>query len=291
MKKFILIFITAFIGTQALFAQCSPVPNDFEMRLLTTSKSTVTIQIRYHAGVNPKAESSLPNQQFRIDGLVFAIAWPTTSNTIHFTETKSLLAPFDVALDAVLTNGTNKNALDNIQTFFHNNTTSLPTAYTANWKANEWMNIATLSYTGDLQTNDFFSFVTCDYGIAHPNSYYGNSTTDPWFAMLDNNGKYVQYSPKMITELPKNVSVNNVFKIYPNPATTDIHIDIQTNVASNAAIKIVDETGRIVKIIAVELQSGNNINNIYINELAAGNYYVHITDGKSIDYIQKIQKL
>ena len=79
---------------------------------------------------------------------------------------------------------------------------------------------------------------------------------------------------------------------YNNRNYNDIRpIDIQTNVASNAAIKIVDETGRIVKIIAVELQSGNNINNIYINELAAGNYYVHITDGKSIDYIQKIQKL
>lgn len=52
-----------------------------------------------------------------------------------------------------------------------------------------------------MANGDYFSLLNCDYGLAHPNSYYGNSATDPWLSILED-GKSLQYSPKMITELP-----------------------------------------------------------------------------------------
>jgi hypothetical protein len=291
MKKIISIFATAIIGIQISMAQCSSVANDFEIRLLPTANNNVTIQMRHHDGTNELSKSTLPSNEFLLDGLVFAIAWPTTSANIQFADSKLLATPFEMITDVRASNVSFKNAADNMQTFYHNNTTSLPTAFASTWVANEWVTIATLAYTGKLQTNDFFSLVTCDYGIAHPNSYSGNSNTDPWFAMLTKDGKYLQYSPKMITELPSNISMNNTFSIYPNPATTDINVDVIVEKATSVAVKIMDANGKIVKIVNMELQAGNNSNTILVNELATGNYIVHITDGKSIDYKQKLQKL
>jgi Secretion system C-terminal sorting domain len=291
MKKIIAIFATAIIGIQLSMAQCSSVVNDFEIRLLPTANNTLTIQMRHAAKANALSQSILPNSEFKLDGLVFAIAWPTTSNNIHFVDSKNAAAPFAIIADIPSANVSSKKAQDNFQTFFHNNTISLPTAFSSTWIADQWITIATLSYTGKLSSNDFFSLVTCDYGMAHPNSYSGNSTTDPWFAMITKEGKYVQYSPKMITELPSNLENNNTFSIYPNPASTTINVSIDINIATQVAVKIMDESGKIVKIIALELFAGKNVNSITISELASGNYIVHITDGKSIDHVQKMTKL
>ena len=77
----------------------------------------------------------------------------------------------------------------------------MPTAFKSDWLNNKWYDVATINFTGTLVNGDYFSLVNCDYGLAHPNSYNGNSTTDPWLSILED-GKSFQYSPKMITELP-----------------------------------------------------------------------------------------
>jgi hypothetical protein len=89
----------------------------------------------------------------------------------------------------------------NIRTLVHDNSIIMPTAFKADWLNNKWYDVATINFTGTLVNGDYFSLVNCDYGLAHPNSYNGNSTTDPWLSILED-GKSFQYSPKMITELP-----------------------------------------------------------------------------------------
>ncbi len=165
----------------------------------------------------------------------------------------------------------------------------MPVAFN-NWEDGQWKEIASVNYSGTLANGDFFSLLNCDYGIAHPNSYYGNSTTDPWFAVLDANNNYMQYSPKMITELPVN-SLNNTFKIYPVPTNNDLQIEIESVIATDAAAKILDINGRVIKIVNFEINKGKSINTINIGALPAGDYFINVTDGKTLNYNQKISKI
>jgi hypothetical protein len=186
--------MTIIIGTQVASAQCSPTLNNFEIKLSQTGDQTLKVQMRYHADAVNGAESVLPSTKQVFDGLIFAITWPTTSRVELTKCTEN-----NVDIDLIIDNSPSQNK--NIRTLVHDNSITMPTAFKADWTNDKWYDVATISFTGTLAAGDYFSLLNCDYGLAHPNSYYGNSTTDPWLSILED-GKSFQYSPKMITELP-----------------------------------------------------------------------------------------
>ncbi len=77
---------------------------------------------------------------------------------------------------------------------------------------------------------------------------------------------------------------------YPNPVTSNLNIDVNTPNATHSQVKITDATGRIVKIIEVQLQSGNNTIQVDMQHLADGMYMVQITNNKGLNYTQPIRK-
>jgi hypothetical protein len=286
MKLFIIASIICFSVLQAN-AQCSTTPNNFEIRLHQSKAQQINIAIRYNDALQTK--SVLPDVNLMMDGLVFAFSWPTTSSNIALQSCKSSNVNFDMIIDNVKANTTlQKTQSDFIQTIFHNNTTTVPTAFASAWLANEWIEIATITYTGTLQKNDFFSLLNCDYGLANPNSYSGNSTTDPWFAMMDVQKNYLQYSPKMITEIP--LANNNTFTIYPVPTTGVLHIDVQSNIATNAVVKVINTQGQVLKTVLMELEKGENKNEIDITDLPNASYQIQVTDGKMMSFGKMIVK-
>ncbi len=288
MKRLFTILLTTLVSASIANAQCSSTPNNFEIKLAQTGEQTLTVQMRYHADAVAGASKIAPNTKQMLDGLVFGISWPTTSN-VKLIECASANAPFAVAFDESIPSTANKQTQDNIKTLFHDNRFTVPTAFAKEWNADQWMTIATISFSGKLTNGDYFSLLNCDYGLAHPNSYVGNSTTDPWFAMIDEAGNYNQYSPKMITEMP--VGFVNSFNVYPIPTSGDLTLDVECTTNTSAAVKVLDRTGRLVKTVVFTLEKGKNTNQINIGELPAGDYMIQLTDGKALNFTKKVTKI
>jgi hypothetical protein len=290
MKKIIIILASIVIGATASIAQCSDVLNNFEIKLVPVAGSTLKLQIRHTSNGVAGAKSETPIATTKLDGLIFALSYPTTSNNIEIVSVKSDFKKFNIAQDVTVGKGVlNKVKADNVITFFHDNTTLMPEALELDWTADKWYDLATVTYKGNLQIGDFFSLLNCDYGLAHPNSYLGNSTTDPWFALF-NNDQYLQYSPKMITEMPTADLANNFCSIYPVPTNGELTIEIESSITTQVAAKVIDNNGKIVKIVLFEITKGKNINKIDIGELVSGNYMIQVTDGKSMNFNEKVIK-
>jgi hypothetical protein len=285
MKKVIVSLLAIVAGISQVYAQCSDVINNYELKLSPKGDNSISIQMRHRADKTVADQS--PTAQIGIDGLVFAIAWPTTSDiTIGNVSTSY---PFSMYQDkAVGHQGQNKTTTDNMATFYHNS--DMPNVIKATWKEDVWYDVATISYSGTLQGNDIISFVTCEYGLSHPNSYSGNSHTDPWFMMMDMaSHEVIQYSPKMITELPSTIQATS-YKVYPNPSSEVFNVDIQTELTTQVGIQLLDASGRVVKTDYSNVVPGLNKASITVADITPGNYTIKITDGKTLNYIQKVQK-
>lgn len=74
---------------------------------------------------------------------------------------------------------------------------------------------------------------------------------------------------------------NNLFSIYPNPATTSFTL---TNLPSEATIQLIDQTGRIVSTENATSQTQS----ISTNTLHAGIYFVHVTSKNGETSTQKL---
>jgi hypothetical protein len=79
------------------------------------------------------------------------------------------------------------------------------------------------------------------------------------------------------TSLNNLTTVENV-TVYPNPATTNLNINVKATASNQLNIKLVDLTGRVLIQESNTVVSGDN--NLTINTalLSAGNYILNITD-------------
>jgi hypothetical protein len=78
--------------------------------------------------------------------------------------------------------------------------------------------------------------------------------------------------------------------MYPNPVNSNLHVDINTPKATVATMKIMDATGRTVKVVEMQLQEGNNTTQVDMQGLADGVYMINITNAKGLNYAQPVRK-
>jgi hypothetical protein len=78
--------------------------------------------------------------------------------------------------------------------------------------------------------------------------------------------------------------------MYPNPATSELNVDINIVKATNAKMKIMDATGRVVKQIDMNLKAGGNQTKVSLEGLSDGMYMVNISNDKGLHYAQTIRK-
>lgn len=69
---------------------------------------------------------------------------------------------------------------------------------------------------------------------------------------------------------------DHIALLYPNPATDKVNVSIFVNKKEKAQLRIIDESGRIIKQQPWELAAGANALPININNLANGVYYVEL---------------
>lgn len=90
---------------------------------------------------------------------------------------------------------------------------------------------------------------------------------------VDLDEKYA-YSKTVLIRFDKSIYINNV---YPAPATTILHVALESNIKTNMNLSVIDMNGKIVKQSAIALNKGNNIFDIDINSLSKGMYILKIS--------------
>jgi hypothetical protein len=102
----------------------------------------------------------------------------------------------------------------------------------------------------------------------------------------DRNNK-VNYAKEIVDIYYGNGSV---VTLYPNPTQSELHVDINIEKATAAKIKLFDATGRVVRMIDMQLKAGINTNIIDMKELADGIYMLEVSNGKGLQYTQTVRK-
>jgi hypothetical protein len=82
----------------------------------------------------------------------------------------------------------------------------------------------------------------------------------------------------------------NQVRIYPNPVSDELHIDMYADKETRAFVKMIDATGKVVRMVEFTLHAGNNTNSIDLQGLSDGMYLVDISDTKQIHYRQSVLK-
>jgi len=98
----------------------------------------------------------------------------------------------------------------------------------------------------------------------------------------------VTFVPNTISAAPEQVAVvetesviaDNEFQVYPNPAVDELTISYLTKTTGFYTVKIIDQTGRIVKTIITE--GSNEKSTIDISSLSQGLYFVSLTTGDKV---------
>ncbi len=82
----------------------------------------------------------------------------------------------------------------------------------------------------------------------------------------------------------KGYATNELIKVFPNPATTEIILKVYFEGPDNVKINVLDDQGKLVKQSSADFYKGNNIKNINISGLPKSNYLIRIvkSDGTQL---------
>lgn len=69
----------------------------------------------------------------------------------------------------------------------------------------------------------------------------------------------------------------NSFKVYPNPTTGDLKIELTNNLIQNALVEIVNVDGKVM--LTQEIKGSTQVNTISLAHLAKGTYLLQVKDG------------
>jgi hypothetical protein len=86
-------------------------------------------------------------------------------------------------------------------------------------------------------------------------------------------------------------STSIIYKVYPNPILDKLHIDIFSLTNQNVNIEIIDNVGKILKIINQTLEKGQNNVKLVLTDLVSGSYILRIKTKNTMLIQEKIIKL
>jgi hypothetical protein len=271
MKKMIIASL-GILGSLNAFSQCPNTTGNYEFSISNDAKS-ITIKARNTTGtirssyVNPAINGNFV-------GLVFGIKWSSKSDVVLYTN--SSVAPFDIAPSAgILEKG------DFHFQSYGDEAKELP-MLSKEFMNGDWHTIATIPYSGNLVNGDKFELVECGF----------DETTNPYFAQMDKMGNYGQFAPNLVrnSSAGANEATANAVIVYPNPTLGDLYVDVSSSVTTRATFKVMDMTGKVVKVIQSDLVEGLNKITVNVAELANGMYMLKVADGKALNYAQTFNK-
>lgn len=78
--------------------------------------------------------------------------------------------------------------------------------------------------------------------------------------------------------------------IYPNPTTNYINVDLYNEAAANIVVKVLDMSGRVVKVVNAKSDKGMNKILVDISEVASGLYTIKVLSNDKQMFTSKINK-
>lgn len=149
---------------------------------------------------------------------------------------------------------------------------------------------------GTTQCSVNFNAVTVDYGSVAAQtvpvtviSYYENTFWDDIleFQAGDCNSGSPNYKPTGVD----NIANSNEFKLYPNPATTEVHVGLANSVSQDAKVSVVlmNMYGQSVGALYSGKASGLNANTtLHLPSVATGIYMVQIIVDGQLAHTEKL---
>jgi hypothetical protein len=131
--------------------------------------------------------------------------------------------------------------------------------------ASQWTTVTVPLYTYSNTANVLVRF----HAIGGSSSNQGNAM------YLDNINLFDQPT----TGVAAKAASINAFDVYPNPASNDVNVAIQTSDATNVNVKVINNLGQVVIAKSASLNSGSNTINIDTKSLPSGVYYVSYDAG------------
>ena len=138
-----------------------------------------------------------------------------------------------------------------------------------------WVTIGKLAAAGNSNTGN-------DYYYADNSNNTGNFFR---IAEFDADGK-----SKLTKIISADCSRGTVAAMWPNPVKEWLYVSLPVGTVSNAVIKLFDGKGALVKQQAEKVLPGNNQFPVYLNNIAAGIYYITVNYNNGKLYTQKIIK-
>ena len=139
-------------------------------------------------------------------------------------------------------------------------------------------NIFTISALNTINPGEFWFGYQSDNQIGF---YWGGSDDNP-ADQLDASENYIfvtkiQASPEMVS-IPEHEAINpmTTTRVYPNPATDMLNIEVNASQASEMSISVYNIMGQMVMNQNVNLTTGINTKPISISNLTSGVYFVTV---------------
>ena len=106
--------------------------------------------------------------------------------------------------------------------------------------------------------------------------------------LQDDNTKEVLQSSEAYESIDiDEYGLNSNFRLFPNPASGEVHIQTSTNTRTNAQVDVVDMTGKRIMAHRFTAGAGDNIYTINTSPLKGGIYFVRLTINNSTS-VQKL---
>lgn len=114
-------------------------------------------------------------------------------------------------------------------------------------------------------------------------------TTQKSFSYENQGPEYFVESNPVINAKPSSVSnavSANAIQVYPNPVVDVVKVDYTSSKSEVLTLKLIDNTGRVVKQITEDVVSGSNTLTMDVQELATGTYSLQLS-GANAEIITK----
>ena len=112
------------------------------------------------------------------------------------------------------------------------------------------------------------------YFYTENNIFYSSDSIIP--IIIDDNANYVAVYD-IATGIKKS-TINEIIKIYPNPASNILQIEIQSNQNTSITLNIIDTKGSLMETKTIT-NSNDIINTSFnVSKLAKGNYLLNLYD-------------
>ena len=158
-----------------------------------------------------------------------------------------------------------------------------------NWQINNEINLSSFELEYSNNGIDFSKLTSVAYhkGISDYSYSHMTLTLKNFYRlkMINADGKYF-YSK--ILSVQKNVSLNKVIIVYPNPAYNDLTVQVNTINSEKISVELIDNSGRALINKSFNVFAGQNYLSIDgMDKLPASSYILKVKSG-SINEVQKI---